>query len=176
LDSAELENDPERSADEVAEEPEMTIGNLTPRERWADWLYERRINNVDYITSGTYTPADRDADMLTMVRFVFAQTTAWPDGYGLAIDMLHNNRVYFNPSLAVVGGLDFVEISAEFIEDDKERLIEAIEESGVRDWQPVYEWDASFGDGAGRWSLGIKFADGTIMRRTGWSADGGIRP
>jgi len=77
--------------------------------------------------------------------------------------------VYFNPSSARVTRLNSIPFYAEFKDEDLSRLIQAIEESGLRDWHEVYrgEFERYATGGIGSWSVGILFADGSILRRRG---------
>jgi len=143
---------------------------------WAEFSEQREKNHVDYILSGSYTPADRDIDLHRIERFVFSYLIAWPlDGYGLIIDRAVQGRVYYGFPITI--RLDNIEISAEFKEDDLNRLIRAIEESGLRDWDEHYQGEF-FGDGGGgsRWRLGILFDDGTMLRRGGEGMDAATFP
>ena len=78
--------------------------------------------------------------------------------------------LYYDPSLFFrVTRINSIPFSAEFIEEDFIRLLQAIEESGLRDWQGCYcgELDSFIKDGGVGWAVGILFADGSILRRRG---------
>ena len=170
--------------DELVEEndvPTEIVPGIWTDEGRAAWLLERDKRIVDYIISGGYTPADRNVDLRTIERFVFSGRGSWHFlGYGLVIDILHNDRVYFSPpGEGGITHLEFAEYSAEFRDDDLDRLILAIEESGLLDWNPTYEREfIPYGDAeTGPWRVGILFSDGTMLRREGWLiADEGHPP
>jgi len=131
---------------------------------WAEFSEQYIRNNVDYILRGPYTPVDRDIDLHRIERFVFS-VGGEHGGYGFVLDKMYG-RVYFNPHTPSVNMLEFIKFSAEFKEEDLERLIKAIEDSGLRDWEYFYEGNR--GVGLGGWRIGILFDDGTMMRRRGF--------
>ena len=146
------------------------VAELSP---WAVEMLERlERTSVSYVISGPYTPADRDIDLRRIERFVFSDNIN-AAGYGFAMDRLHNNRVYYNPQFATVERLDSFPYSAELREEDFDRLIAAIEQSGLRDWPDRFTGE-NIGTGGRGWVIGILFDDGTIMRRSGvgMTADG----
>ena len=132
---------------------------------WEEFIKQLDKTNVDHILRGPYTPADRDIDLHRIERFVFS-IGGEHGGYGFVLDKMYG-RVYFNPSTPAVHMLEFIKFSAEFKEEDLERVIKAIEDSGLRDWVYFYE-GADHYEGSHGWQLGILFDDGTMMRRRGW--------
>ena len=142
----------------------------------AEFVERHSRDYVDYIISGPYTPADRDIDLRRIERFVFFYMVDWPFGYGLIIDRAIQGRVYYSiKSYPISLRLDDNEISAEFKEEDLNRLIRAIEESGLRDWDEHYQGEY-FGDGDAWWEIGILFDDGTMLRRSGAGMDAAAYP
>jgi len=140
----------------------------------------RRILNEELIRndasaavlSSNYTPAAVDVDLRTMERFVFSNDISgvgW-DGYSLILDAIFG-KIYYEPHGArAFERLNFVTFSSELKEQDKDRLIEAIEESGFRNWEVRYQGDPlpeMVMGSVPSWTIGILFDDGTIMRRRG---------
>ena len=98
--------------------------------------------------------------------------------HGLAIDVTYG-RVYSQPSGHFVWRLDWAPHSVALSEDDLKRLIGAIEQSKMREWNVRYEGRELYGatGTTSSWIFGILFSDGTIMRRSGWGTlDTGIPP
>ena len=133
--------------------------------------YNRYIRNrydLIYLIRENFVPAACDTDLQTIERFIFYHGTFW-GGFGIAIDRMHG-MVYYDPHEAgIVTRIRSVLFSAEFIEEDLSRLIRAINESGLREWQEYYagEFDDYKKDGGSFWAVGILFSDGTILRRGG---------
>jgi len=155
------------------------------REIWRLEDEEWFRTNLEYILGNPFqgrippsTEGAAQANLQTVERFVF--TTGYVNtGVGLVIDILHN-RVYFNPSANSNGfGIfrldDASHHSAELKDYDLERLIRAIEESGLRDWPERIRGERnehlSTGSSAS-WNVGIQFPDNVFLRRGG----GGIPP
>jgi len=126
---------------------------------------EYQRGNLSYILNlEDYTPADRNIDLRTIERFIFGYSTDWPPiGYGIVIDKMYG-MVYFNPDMPTISVLRHNEIYAEFIEQDLDRLIKAIEKSSLLDWDGVY---GNLPLDHVRWRLGILFDDGTMFRSRG---------
>jgi hypothetical protein len=163
--------DPEINS-EQGDESNMGTQETRPLSPWfLAYLEERDKINVDYIISGSSTPADRNVDLRTIERFVFSISSEH-FGEGFVLDRMHNNRVYYNPRNGRVERLESIPYSAELKDEDLERLIEMIEKSGMRDWESHYGSEPSDRGGFG-WTLGILFADGTMMRSDG---RGGVMP
>jgi len=146
------------------------------QEQMAQWRRQDedwQTSNVEHIIRGDFRPAIDDIDLYRIERFVFTFGSA-SGGEGLVIDKRYG-RVYYDPhaesnGLSVVH-LDSVEISALFIDEDHERLIQAIEKSNLRNWEEIYHIDFDerihgVGGGIG-WIVGVQFDDGTILRRSG---------
>jgi len=137
-------------------------------------MEERRRTNVDYIIRGNFTPAADDIDLRTIERFVFAEGSFF-GGSGFVLDRMYG-RVYYEPSGGSMGltivWLDEVQFSATYAEEDLDRLIQAIEESNLRDWEEVHSGGADEHplpeDGGVSWQVGILFSDGTMLRRSGY--------
>jgi len=104
---------------------------------FVEYVEQRRITNVEHVIRGDYTPADRDIDLRRIERFVFFDNIN-AGGYGFVLDRLHNNRVYYDSSSTAVERLGSFPYSTEFREEDLDRLIAAIEQSGLRDWDYHY--------------------------------------
>ena len=158
-----------------SERVENSIGpqgrRLFPDDEWEQWLAELDRTNVESVIRGSYTPADRNADLRNIERFVFTVNMA-PYGEIFVLDKLHSNRVYYSP-FYLIETLEGIDYSSEFREVDLERLIEAIEASGLRDWKTFYEYagesdqnHAAF-DAGFAWNVGILFSDNTILRSGG---------
>jgi hypothetical protein len=151
----------------------MTARPLTEREQevWRTQQQALRRTHLNYIVVGNFIPAPADADLQTIERFVFHSGTSH-FGFGLAIDIAHG-RVYYEPNGGSFGEgilwLHTVDFFANFIEDDLIRLIQAIEASGLRNWDEFYqgEFDDFVEGGGTLWRVGIEFSDGTIMRSGG---------
>ena len=163
------------NSEEIGEESEMPDDGIVTEQHqglstggwWEEYLEQRDKANVDHILRGPYTPADRDIDLHRIERFVFENCGGEHGGYGygFVLDKMYG-RVYFNPSTPAVHMLEFIRFSAEFKEEDLERLIKAIEDSGLRDWE--YSYEGVRGVGSVGWRIGILFDDGTMMRRRGF--------
>jgi len=148
------------------------IVSVEEREEWKAWTIEqsrtgRNRYNLDNITSGSFVPAANDIDLQTIERFIFSYG-GWCSGVGIVIDRMHG-MVYYDPSFGHVQRLASVQLYAEFIEEDFTRLIQAIKESGLREWHGCYcgEFDRYVEDSGRSWAVGILFADGSILRRSG---------
>ena len=141
--------------------------------------YERMQTNLTYILGNPFqgrispsTEGATQADLHTIERFVFTTGHAH-GGSGLVIDILHG-RVYFNPR-AGSGGLSILRLDhsehryAEFKEYDLERLVRAIEESSLLDWQENIRGEVieNAVGGTTAWHVGIRFPDNIFLRRTG---------
>ena len=156
-----------------SERVENSIGpqgrRLFPDDEWEQRRAERRIGDIEYIIRGSYTPADRNADLRNIERFVYAINRA-PHGEIFVLDKLHSDRVYYSP-FELIETLEHIRYSSEFRQADLERLIVAIEASGLRDWETFYdgENDTSLPISAqgSPWDIGILFTDGTMLRRSG---------
>ena len=129
-------------------------------------MQERRRIDISYLTHRPihypFTPAAADVDLRTIERFAFI----FRDGF--VLDRMHG-RVYYHPNRFTPTRLDMIDFSAELIEQDFDRLIQVIEKSGLRDWDEYYTGEIipiAFGN-TGRWTLGIEFSDGTMLRRSG---------
>jgi len=153
------------------------IVNTEEHEAWKAWTIERSSTasdryNLNYIIREDFVPAAYDIDMQTIERFIFFHG-GFHQGFGLVIDKMHG-MVYYNRSFALVQHLDIIPFYAEFIEEDFTRLLQVIEESGLRDWQECYcgESRENVVDGGSSWVVGILFADGSILRRTGHGEHG----
>ena len=146
---------------------------LQDEERVDDGWSERRKNTVDYVTDGFHIPAANDKDWWEIERFVFTHSISpdGHDGYGFVLDRMFG-RVYYSPHFPGVRRLDTSDIySTEFIEQDLENLINALEESSIRNWERYVageDTDEDFGSSYGGWRIGILFSDGTIRRWRGW--------
>ena len=129
-----------------------------------------RQNNLRHILTGEGFPiAPNNIDMTTIKRFVFTFST-FIDGHSLVIDKTYGGVHFSDRSNSMYQFLDFAHFSATFTQQDLDRLIEAIEESELRHWQEHYEGVRDGGPGSGArfsWSIGIEFADGSLMRRSG---------
>ena len=150
------------------------IVSVEEREEWKAWTIEqsqtgRRRYDLGFLTSGNFVPAANDIDLQTIERFIFTHG-GFHSGFGIAIDRMHG-MVYYDPhSSHFVHRLNNNNrFYAEYIEEDFTRLIQAIEESGLRDWHGCYcgEFDRYIADSGLGWSVGILFADGSILRRRG---------
>ena len=152
-------------------ESEMSTQETHTLSPWAIEYLEQHIrSNVNHVLSGNYPPADINIDLRRIERFVFWENIG-AGGYGFVMDRLHNNRVYYSPSSARVEMLEFNRFSAEFREEDLDRLIQAIEQSGLRNWEYSYRdpppRNGPSHTGHGSWQVGILFDDGTMLRRGG---------
>jgi len=151
------------------------------RERQRLEREERRRFDLEYILGDTSrgrtspsTEGAADADLQTIERFVFTDGHAH-GGHGLAIDITHD-MVYFDPR-AGSNGLSILRLDenpfyAKFINNDLERLIQAIEESNLRNWPERIEgeWATHTTNWGSTWTVGIKFSDGVFLRRSGGGA------
>ena len=157
---------PENQRDE--NEVSTSERRLIPDNVWEEYLEQHIRTNVGSVTRGDYTPADRNIDLQRIERFVFFDNIN-DGGYGFVLDRLHNNRVYYDSSSAAVERLGSFPYSAEFREEDLDRLIAAIEQSGLRDWDYHYTHNNRNAPvtASRAWMVGILFDDGTIMRRSG---------
>ena len=134
---------------------------------------------IDYILRSNLAPANNDVDMRTIERFVYYDGV-FDFGHGFVLDRMHG-RVYYEPNSRNIHHINAIRYSADFIEEDLERLIQAIEESGLRNWQEVYRGELVEGatGGGNTWAIGILFSDGTVMRRRGsgeFNAPDGLPP
>jgi hypothetical protein len=163
----------EEAQQRIANMP-LTEEQLEARNQELQLLSERhrlsRLNNVEYIISGNFTPAAPDINLQTIERFVFITGDVF-GGHGFVLDRTHS-RVHFEPQAGSHGRLALglhAGNSASLIDEDLVRLIQMIEESGLRDWDEHYRGRTSeyILDGRVTWDIGIKFADGTILRRGG---------
>jgi len=159
----------------MSESEEMAQLRLRLQEHREKQNEERMRTTVGYILRGDYTSANKDIDLNRIERFVFFVNIN-DGGYSFVLDKTHN-RVYYDPQSAMIDMLEYVTFSAEFKDEDLERLIKVIEESSLRDWKEFYNGEndpnttASFA-----WALGILFDDGTMLRRGGSGAAGGSPP
>jgi hypothetical protein len=143
-------------------------------ERFREFNEERQKTRLGYIIEGPYTPAVGDMDLQRMERFVFSSSNnTW--GYGLVIDKRHG-RVYYEPNHSVVWDLDQNSFSAAYTDQDLDRLIAAIEESGLLDWDDYYLGHNDGTTASSGWSFGMLFDDGTMLRRGGSGMVGGSPP
>ena len=157
----------------IANMPGSPICSRTEEEKAEDQIRnfeERRKTNVRYVIHGNFTPAADDIDLQTIERVVFIDHIGI-GGYCFVLDRLFG-RVYFDPITATsIDNLDFFDYSAEFKKEDLYRFIQVVEESSLRDWPENHR--GRFDDlviGGGRtWRLGIRFSDGTTLRRSGSS-------
>jgi len=160
--------------DELEKERVGTQENrMFPDDEWEERRAQRRINNIEHIIEGDYVPANRNVDLRTIERFVFYESAVYCNEMTFVIDIMHDN-VYYDP-----GGfrptLSNIRYSAEFRDEDLERLIIMIEASGMRDWEVCYLeeevlWaDCALIDGGfgSDWGIGILFSDGTMLRSRG---------
>jgi len=134
-------------------------------EWWEDYVAEHKRTHVDYIIHGDYAPADRNIDLHRIERFVFFSGTN-VGGYGFVLDKIHG-RLYYSPDFPNVESLESIDIFAKFKEDDLDRLIIVIEESGMLGWEKSYPGEDDGTTASSGWAVGILFDDGTIFRSTG---------
>jgi len=128
---------------------------------------ERRSDNPSYILNGTDFPvASNDIDMATIKRFVFSFADLH-SGHSLVVDKMYGGVYFCNWSNLRYMSLSSMPFSATFTQQDLDRLILAIEESDLRHWQENYEGERGQDHQFFYWSLGIEFADGSLMRRSG---------
>jgi len=140
------------------------------RDAWVAEFHERRLTDLNYIIRGDFTPSSNDVDLNLMERFVFAFGGTM-GGRGFVLDITHG-RVYFNPRAGSFGAtvvrLDSNPYHAQFVNSDLERLMQAIDDSGLRDWNETQGHFYDDVEGGGTvWDVGIKFQDGTMLRRRG---------
>jgi len=159
---------------------DMTQGTATIQEieRQRAWALEHSRDygaiggkyRLGYLIRGRFASPPNDVDLQTIERFIFTQGSHDFAGVGIVIDRMHG-RVYYSPCHERVEFLDFGQIlSAEFVENDLNRLIEVIKESNLLAWQERYitEVEEYVEDGHGDiWFVGILFSDGSILRRRG---------
>ena len=172
-DNYNLETDAEDGGDENYIGTQET--RMIPDDEWEAWLAEQHKINIEHIIRGPYTPADSDIDFETIERFVFF-TQSWHYGDILVIDKIYGN-VYHDPNFHTAF-LKHIEYSSEFRDEDLERLITALEKSGVRDWDVSYqgEDDINLEHSGWGWGVRILFSDGTMMRRGGGGTGGIMTP
>jgi len=149
----------------VENEMSTSERRLIPDNVWEEYLEQHIRTNVEHVIRGGYTPADIDVDFQNIERFVFMRGSEH-SGTGFVLDKMHG-RVYFNPRRQIVDMLEFIPYSTVFREEDLERLIVAIEEARLRDWDYLYENEPSDPRSGWGWQIGILFSDGTMMRRAG---------
>ena len=167
---------PETEAEDGGVENNMgTQAERTPSPWFVEWLAEQEKINVKHIIRGDYTPADRDVDFSTIERFVFTTREGY-FGDSIVIDRMYGNVYHTRDCFATF--LESYEHSAEFRDEDLERLITALEKSGVRDWDVRYQGDDNQHIMAGvvGWDVGLLFSDGTMMRRGGGGTGGIMTP
>jgi len=171
------EGELEKERDEINMNTRENV--LFPDDEWEERRAQRRMNNIEHIIWGDYTPADRDVDLLTIERFIFYTEADDFDDIFL-IDKLQG-YVYHHPLF--VTSLQNMKYSSVFRDEDLERLIVMIEASGMRDWDAIYQGeivapeDSPFVDGGSwGWGVGILFSDGTMLRRGGGGVGGVMRP
>ena len=129
---------------------------------------EFRRTNLSYIvTGGDFTPASPDVDLQTIERFVFSDNVNI-GGFTLVIDRLHGGVHFDRDTSRMFEHINYTQFLSSFQEQDLERLIQAIEESGLVDWEEHYRGRLDpYSTGGRAWTIGILFSDGTIMRRRG---------
>lgn len=141
-----------------------------------DWsLYWNRegggINNLGNMMNVDFIPAPRDVNLQTIERFVFTEIADWQVNRGFILDKMHD-RTYFCDNFAF-GFLTLAHFRypSEFQEQDLTRLIQAIEESNMLNWNSHYQGRSQptniEGDLSRHWTLGILFSDGTMFRSSG---------
>ena len=160
---------------------DMRQGDATMEEieAWKTWTLEHSKNysriggryNLGYLRRGRFVSPPNDIDLQTIERFIFTHGNHDFGGIGLVLDRMHG-RVYYSPHCHYrVESLHFEQLlSAEFVEDDLNKLIQAIKESNLLAWRERYVRYASrrVEDGHGdTWRVGILFSDGSILRRMG---------
>jgi len=156
--------------DWTSEDMRQGTATVEEMERRKAWIIEhskgRGENDINYLTSGRFVSPLNDVDLQTIERFYFNRGSGiW--GRTFVLDRMHG-RVYYNPQHRW-SWLESMPYSAEFIDDDFNRLIQAIEESNLFTWQEYYVGLVDtlvLGWGTG-WSMAIQFSDGTILRRGG---------
>jgi len=137
-----------------------------------EWSHTGGRYNLRYILARgeDQIHASNDVDFQTIERFVFLNGGD-ERGDVLVIDRMHN-EVHFmserGPAISLAERLP-LEHTAEFIQADFNQLIEALNESGLRNWQEIYqgETDPTMHGGGRYWMVAMLFSDGTIMQRSG---------
>ncbi|MDR2600005.1 MAG: hypothetical protein LBC73_06980 [Oscillospiraceae bacterium] len=126
-------------------EEEITRGDFVRHE--FDSVILRVIQDFDR--------AKRNADLRGIELFVFSYTSA-SEKYGFVLDRRRGGWVYYDTDTSGPGGLKFF---VELKNSDFERLINVIEESGLRDWEDIYYDDSIAFDDVSQfsWSVGIKY-------------------
>jgi len=127
-------------------------------------MEEGRRAGIQHMTQGAST-APADIDLQTIEMFVFSIGSS-SRGHALAIDR-RNDKVYFDPRAGSFGEsiwwFEHVPYSADFTEEDLAQLIQAIEQSNLRDWP---EHTDSDNGGSYNLTVSMQFSDGTILRRS----------
>ena len=128
---------------------------------------EQMRNTVAYIFTANRPLASINTDLNTIERFIFVSGVPASRSFNVVIDRMFG-RVYHDNNFLIQRQLDRAAFSAEFINEDLTRLIEAIENSDMRNWQEYYEGSTvSSVPGGSFWQIGIEFSDGSVMRRSG---------
>ena len=149
----------------------LVYRHLTEEERMEQFIRRRdelRVNNVQFIVDGDYTPAPSYVDFNNIERVVFFEAVGI-NGFGLVLDRTHG-RAFYDPSNWNVFYLNpnSARTIASFRESDLDRFIEIIEKANVREWQTFFTGSPSPDNMPIRnWQLGILFSDGTILRHGG---------
>ena len=132
----------------------------------AEW---NRINVSYIVWDSFFTPAPDDADLRTIERFVYVVRNPYM-GHTFVIDRTHG-RVYYDPHWTAIF-LESIRHSADFREKDLDRLIETIKNSNLRNWPDYIEGErrTDTTNWGSTWTVGIKFSDGSILRRSGSGA------
>ena len=149
------------------------------KERGRIWAMEQSHasgrTNLSYIFRSSLFHAPYDVDMQTIERFIFSSGSfEFADGF--VLDRMFG-RVYTAPMGSFQESriqLSHFEYSAEFIQQDLDRLIEVIEKSDLRNWQEDYLGEIEEDTWGGRrgWNVGILFSNGTVMLRGGGGIGG----
>jgi len=150
-----------------------TVEEIEARKTWTlehskDYSIIGGKDDLTYLVRNRFVSAPNDIDLRTIERFIFHHGM-FHGGIGLVLDRMHG-RVYYDPrNFMFAIRPDLMPFSAEFMEDDLNKLIQTIEESGLFAWQEYYagEFEEGVRDGGSGWAVGILFSDGSILRRGG---------
>jgi len=129
---------------------------------------ERMRNDMSYIFVSDLDIAPRNVNLCTIERFVFSSGVPAGRSFNVVIDRMFGG-VHHSDQLLIHRRLYRAPFSAEFIDDDLIRLIEAIENSNMRNWPEHHEGTIipNTTGGPHFWRIGIEFSDGSVMRRSG---------
>ncbi|MDR2600602.1 MAG: hypothetical protein LBC73_10065 [Oscillospiraceae bacterium] len=116
--------------------------------------------------------ARRNADLRGIELFVFSYNST-SEKYGFVLDRRRGGWVYYDTDTSTPSRLKFF---VELEDNDFKRLINVIEESGLRDWEDIYYDNSIAFDDASRfsWSVGMKYYSNKMfnLRGRGNSSEG----